>query len=136
LVIDKGYLRSRIGEARESLKEIDRIVKKPYTILTGDERYSLRYQIIVLVEAIGSACLHMAIEGFNYEPESYSDCIKYLGRSEVLTYVEDIIKVVRLRNLLVHRYWIIDDLKVYESAKKNFQKIEDFLRDVESRYGL
>ena len=34
----------------------------------------------------------------------------------------------RLRNLLVHRYWIIDDLKVYEAVKRGLEDFEDFTK--------
>ena len=136
MVINKAYLRSRIDEARECIKEIERIVSKPYENLTNDEKYSLRYQIIVLIEAIGSACLHITMEGLNYEPESYRDCVRYLEKSGITTQAEGIIKIIGLRNLLIHRYWVIDDRRIYESAKKDFQRIKDFLRAVESEYEL
>jgi uncharacterized protein YutE (UPF0331/DUF86 family) len=136
LVIDKAYLKNRIKEAKESIKEMERITSKSFMNLTIDEKYSLRYQIIVLVEAIGSICLHIAIENFNYEPESYSECIKYLEKKGIITNVEDIIKIIRLRNLLIHRYWTIDDFKIFESIKKDFKKIEDFLKNVESKYEI
>jgi len=42
------------------------------------------------------------------EEKAITDCAK------------DLIKIMRLRNLLVHRYWIIDDAEVYDSAKKDF----------------
>lgn len=38
----------------------------------------------------------------------------------------------RLRNLLVHRYWVIDDEKVYENAKKGLGDFEDFTAHVRS----
>jgi len=136
LVVDKAYLRSRIDEARECIKEIERIVSKPYVDLTNDEKYSLRYQIIVLVEAVGSACLHIAMEDFDYEPGSYRDCIRYLENSGITVQAENIIRIIGLRNLLVHRYWVVDDRRIYESAKNDFQNIKDFLKVVESKYEL
>jgi uncharacterized protein YutE (UPF0331/DUF86 family) len=33
----------------------------------------------------------------------------------------------RLRNLLVHRYWTIDDEKVYISVKKGIEDFKTFL---------
>lgn len=43
-----------------------------------DEKYSMRYQVVVLAEALGSICLHIAIEDFGYEPKSYAECFKLL----------------------------------------------------------
>lgn len=42
----------------------------------------------------------------------------------------------KLRNLLVHRYWVIDDRKVMSSVRENFKCVERFLKWVEERYGL
>jgi uncharacterized protein YutE (UPF0331/DUF86 family) len=33
----------------------------------------------------------------------------------------------RLRNLLVHRYWVISDEKVYESVKNGLKDFEEFI---------
>ena len=33
--------------------------------------------------------------------------------------LRDIVALIRLRNLLVHRYWVIDE-RVYWSVKNNF----------------
>ncbi|MBS7620798.1 DUF86 domain-containing protein [Candidatus Bathyarchaeota archaeon] len=34
--------------------------------------------------------------------------------------------MVRLRNLLVHRYWIIDDNQVYNAIKGDFKAVDNF----------
>jgi uncharacterized protein YutE (UPF0331/DUF86 family) len=33
----------------------------------------------------------------------------------------------RLRNLLVHRYWVISDERVYESVKSGLKGFEEFI---------
>jgi Protein of unknown function DUF86. len=33
------------------------------------------------------------------------------------------VALIRLRNLLVHRYWVIDDERVYWSVRNNFKCI-------------
>jgi uncharacterized protein YutE (UPF0331/DUF86 family) len=38
--------------------------------------------------------------------------------------------LIRLRNLLVHRYWIIDDRKIYEDVRKDFKNVLSFLEKV------
>jgi uncharacterized protein YutE (UPF0331/DUF86 family) len=81
-------------------------------------------------------CLHVATEDFGYEPESYSDCFTYLQNKGIIICAEDLVKMIRLRNLLVHRYWIVDDLKVYASIEKNFKCTEDLLKASGERYGV
>jgi uncharacterized protein YutE (UPF0331/DUF86 family) len=134
--VDIEYLKSRIKEVQESINEARRIVFKQYIELNVDEKYSLRYQLIVLVEALGSICLHIAIEDLGKEPESYSECFKLLENRSIFIRAEEIIKLVRLRNLLVHRYWDIDDAKIYNSIKGNFKAIEQLIERIRERYGL
>ena len=43
---------------------------------------------------------------------------------------EDILRFLRMRNLLVHRYWTVDDRKIYENIKSDFNSIENFLEVV------
>ena len=44
----------------------------------------------------------------------------------------DIVSLFKLRNLLVHRYWIIDDEKIYHNVKRDFKNILDFIERVVS----
>lgn len=47
---------------------------------------------------------------------------------------ESMTKLVGLRNIIVHRYWVVDDLKIYKSAKySGIENIEKFIKEV-SRY--
>ena len=47
----------------------------------------------------------------------------------------DVLSIVRLRNLLVHRYWVIDDAKIYSSVKKDFKRIVSVVRKVRGLVG-
>jgi len=38
--------------------------------------------------------------------------------------------------LLVHRYWVVDDFRVYSSVRENFKCVEEFSNTVKERYGL
>ena len=76
------------------------------------------------------------IEDLGYEPESYSDCIAYLRDKEIVGCAEDLIKIIRMRDLLVYRYWFVDDFRVYSSVKENFKCVEEFSKTMEDRYEL
>lgn len=77
--VDRAYLKARVREARDAMRNLIRLSSKPFESLSLDEIYSMRYQIIVLAEAIGSICIHIALEDLNYEPSSLSDCVSYLS---------------------------------------------------------
>lgn len=91
---------------------------------------------MVLTEALGSLCLHIAVEDLGCEPMSYAECFKLLENRGLAERAEELVRIVRLRNLLVHRYWSIDDAKVHESVKRNFGCVEDLMSRVERKYGL
>jgi len=40
------------------------------------------------------------------------------------------VKIIKLRNLLVHRYWVIDDKIIYDAIKKDFKYVEEFIKRV------
>ena len=108
------------------MAELERITSKQFEELSIDERYSMRYQIIVLAEAIGSLCLHISIEELGYEPDSYSDCLSRLKDAGIIDCAEDLVKIIRMRNLLVHRYWNVDDSMVTAPLEATLSVLTDF----------
>ena len=134
--VDAGYLKQRMTEVLEAISELKRLTSKPYSKLRSDERYSIRYHVIVLAESVGSMCVHVATEDLRREPLSYSECFKMLEDEGVFDCAKDLIETMRLRNLLVHRYWTIDDAQVYDSIKKNFECVHKFLRSMKGKYGI
>ena len=137
--VDPEVLGYRVGEARRAIAELRRLTSKPFREFSVDEVYSMRYLVILLVEALVSMAVHVAVEEYNYRPSSYSDALEFLARSlGGLTSgcVEVLKAIVRLRNLLIHRYWEVDDSRVYESVTRDFTCIEAVLDGVAKRYGV
>jgi len=125
-----------MSEVLEAMSELKRLTSKPYSMLSLEEKYSIRYHVIVLAEAVGGICIHVAMEDIGREPKSYSECFRMLEDEGVFDCSRDLISMMRLRNLLVHRYWTIDDAQIYNSIKKDFKCIDNFLRSVKGRYGI
>lgn len=134
--MDIDYLKGRIGEIRKTIGELSRLVSKPYAEMGLDEKYSMRYQLVVLVEALGDIGMHIAIEDLGSEPKSYAECFKLLETAGLIESAEDLVKMVRLRNLLVHRYWIIEDARVYKAVKEDFGRVLGLVEKVEGKYGI
>ncbi len=70
-------------------------------------------------------------------PESYSDAIERLARQLGLKpgCIEDLRALTRLRNLLVHRYWVIDDRKIHGDVGGSFKCSGELLKAVGEKYG-
>jgi len=114
--VDPALLGQGMNEVLEAMFELRRLTLKPYSTLSIEDKYSIRYHVIVLAEAIGSICIHVATEDFSREPRSYSECFRMLEEENIFDCAKDLIGIVTLRNLLVHRYWTIDDAQVYGSV--------------------
>jgi uncharacterized protein YutE (UPF0331/DUF86 family) len=96
-----------------------------------DEKYAIRYNIVVLVEALVSLCLHILSEVFGGRPTTYREAVRAVAERIGVICVKDLESLVGLRNLLVHRYWNVEDEKVYRSLKADFKCVEELLTKVE-----
>ena len=133
--VDVSQLKQRINEVLDAKAELKRLTLKPYVELSVDEKYAIRYQIIVLAEALGGICLHIAKEDLEQEPLSYSECFRLLDEEGICSdCAKDLSAMVRLRNLLTHRYWAIDDQQVFNSIKDNFRGVDKFIESVQEKY--
>lgn len=132
--IDKDVLNARISDVRSALNELCRLVSKPFSFLSIDEKYSIRYNIVILVESLVSLCMHISMEAYSKTPSSYREAIQIVSERLGLSCTSDLGLLVGLRNLLVHRYWKIDDGKVYENIKSDFKCVEELLKKVEEEF--
>jgi uncharacterized protein YutE (UPF0331/DUF86 family) len=134
--VNKDHLKQRINEILEAKSELKRLTSKLYNKMSQEEKYAIRYHIIVLAESLGSICVQIATEDFKRTPQSYSECFKIIEEKGVCNCAKDLTAIMRLRNLLTHRYWIIDDTQIYNSIKNNFKAIDKFLRSVKENYAI
>ena len=133
--MDEDVVRKKIEEVRWAVSELRRLTSKEFEELSVDEKYAIRYNIIVLVESLVSLCVHLASESFGVRPSSYREAVRVVAERVGMRNVSDLELLVGLRNLLVHRYWSVDDGKVYQSLKANFKCVEEFLGKVERLLG-
>jgi len=132
--VDPTVLKHRIKEIRSSISELTNLTSKPFEELNTSEIYSIRYLIIVIVEALVSICIHISTEAYNETPESYREAIRIIGSKLRIKCIRDLEALVALRNLLIHRYWTIDDKRIHESIKRNFECLDSFLTRIEEEF--
>jgi len=77
--------------------------------------------------------IHLARKVFSREPETPIHALTILRDEGLLSIDEcnELVKLVRLRNLLVHRYWVIDDERIYKSVKRDFKAVYSFIERLE-----
>lgn len=136
--IDKNVFQKLVREVAEAIEEVREIISLDVDSFLNDRRarFSLRYSIVLIVESLADIAVAILEKDFNEVVESYRDAIMKLRDKRVLEsrVAESIARLVSLRNLIVHRYWVVDDLKIYESAKSSgIENIERFIEEV-SKY--
>jgi uncharacterized protein YutE (UPF0331/DUF86 family) len=117
-----------------SVSEIRSLIAKEEEIFIKERRdiYSLRYLLIEAVEAIANICNHILARMTGQVPKGYPDCFEKLSEAKIITgeLGEKLSKAASLRNIIIHKYWEIDDRKVFKSARENIGDFEEFLRQI------
>jgi len=129
LAINAEMIEARIREMNDAIRLLRELTSRPYGELTKHEILAMRYLVIQLVEAASSACLHLlAAQG--ERAEGYPECFLRISQKGVVPegLGSRLASAARLRNLLVHRYWKIDDERVFESVKDGLRDFEEFVR--------
>ena len=128
--INRAYVKRLVSDIEGSIEAILRYTSRPYEGMSEAERHAVRYNIIVIAEALAALAIHTARRLCGEEPETTLHALSILRRRGLLTELEceDLARLIRLQNLLVHRYWTIDDERIYASVKSNFESVKNFLK--------
>ena len=135
--INRDLIEYRIGEINDTIRLLEKLLAKNFIDLNIYEKFSIRYLVIQLVEASSSICMHILINVFNEVVKGYPECFIKLGEKNILPkFLSDkLASAARLRNLLVHRYWVIDDEKVYDCLRKGLDDFKSFIKYVKEFLG-
>lgn len=133
--IDIERVKERAREIRESLEKIRQYATLPDAEFFADERnlYTVMHLLLIAIEATASLCTHILAKTARKAPASHGECFEGLRN---LGIVDDelasrLVKMVRFRNLLVHRYWEVDPVRVLDYARKDVGDFKAFLAAVE-----
>lgn len=132
--INRDLIKRRTLEIRKALDELKSLSSQGKDNLISDSNLidAAKYKLLVAIEASLSICNHIAARLEKKIPESYSDCFVILGKEEIIS--EELSKrlanMAKLRNMLVHIYWEIDDEIVFNIITENLEDLEEFLDKV------
>ncbi len=132
--VDKEVVKKLISEAEEALDEIRKILAIELSSFVGNRslRFSLRYCVIMVVEALADLAVAILEKDFGVAVESYRDAFLRLAEKGVISAetAQSMTRLVGLRNILVHRYWSVDDMRIYNDAKRSGVKaVEKFMEE-------
>lgn len=138
--INLEKLKKRISEIKEHSEKIKKYSAIPDSEFWKDERNVLAIKLLLLqsIEACGSICNHVLAKKFSKSPSSFSECFECLYESGVIDKELSLKlrKMSRFRNILVHRYWEIEDKKILDYARNNLKDFEGFVESIFEYLGI
>lgn len=136
--LDIGKLKLRISEIQEAIKEINQYLTIPEEDFWKDHRNILAIEQLLLraIEATGGICLHLVAKKLQKGVESIAQCFEILGEHNIIDkeLTKSLIKMARFRNLLIHKYWDIDEKRVYQYAKENLSDFDNFISTIKKSF--
>ncbi|MFQ5610733.1 MAG: DUF86 domain-containing protein [Anaerolineae bacterium] len=129
--INIEMIRNRAAEVRQNTAKIQRYAAQPDAEFWADERniHTVMHLLLLSIESVAAICNHLMAKVGHRASASYSECFEGLGEMEVLDdpIVHRLIQMARFRNILVHRYWDVDEKRVLDYARNNLDDFEAFL---------
>jgi len=113
---DIVYIKKLLHEIEEALGVIEKVVRRKR--LRINDKYALRYAIVEIVESLALISQRIA-RAMDYPLEGYVEAMKFYSKAHILDedIVKGLVRLARLRNLIIHRYWEIDDNRIVAEAR-------------------
>lgn len=136
--IDKERIVFLIGEIEKSVSILKDYAQEGKEKFVTDMKSlgSIKYYLILAIEACVDICNHITAKKRIGVPESYSDCFKMLADNDIVTreLSNKLVNMAKFRNLLVHLYWKVDNEKVCEILQSELDDFGEFIRQIARRY--
>ena len=128
-------IRIIIGEINAALTKLEEIKKlsKEEFLEYPEKIDAAKYNLIVVMEGAIDICNHLAVRAGGHAPKSYADCFSILEELKILSpgLSTQLKLMAKFRNLLVHRYWKIDNHRVYDIIRQDISSINEYIRTVD-----
>lgn len=138
--VNPSVVRTKAGAIRRNIAQISRLVAQPDEQFWSDERNiaTLKLWLLELVQDAADLCNHLAARLLNKAPSSYPECFEILAEEGIIAepLANSLRQMARFRNLIVHRYWDVDDQRVLEIARTQMGDLEQFLEAIAHAVGI
>ncbi len=129
--VNLDRLRQLAAEIRRAVHELRRLGEASEAEFLADAKAvnSAKYLFIVACEAAIDICAHLAARRGGRAPEDYADCFAVLHEMGVVDsgLSQELARMARFRNLLVHLYSRVDNAKVYQAIHRDLGDYEAYL---------
>ncbi len=134
LPVDEERILSKMAELEGYLRELEEISPKSYRMYKTsiEKKRACERLLHISVECVLDICGILASELKLGLPSTEEDLFERLESSHIISkkVKSNLKKMKSFRNIIVHRYDIVDDELVYKVLKNNVEDFLDFKREI------
>ena len=128
--MDKEKILNKIAEMEGYVSELKRIAPKSFNEYKNslEKRRACERLLQISIEAVIDVCNVLVTELKLGLPSGEEDVLEKVSSAGIISKAtkEKLKRMRKFRNVIVHRYGILDDKKVFENIKKNLKDFNDF----------
>ncbi len=134
LPVDKERVLSKVAELDGYLHELEEISPESYRVYKTsiEKKRACERLLHISVECVLDVCSILASELKLGLPSTQEDLFERLESSHIVSkkVASNLKKMRSFRNIIVHRYGIVDDELVYKILKNNLGNFLDFKKEI------
>ena len=129
---DQEKMVKLVSEYRKSISRLQKLKElgKNKFLSDPDKIASAKYHFIVVIESSIDMCNHIISRNGYRVPEDYGDTFRVMREAGAFDteFSEELVKMAKFRNRLVHLYWEIDDTRIYRILEGNLGDLNKFIK--------
>jgi uncharacterized protein YutE (UPF0331/DUF86 family) len=128
--LNEDLIRKRCQEISDSLERLENIknLSREEFLKNRDIQDIASYRLLVAIEAALNICYHISAKKLKKAPDEYAECFGILGEAKIISIElsEQLKKMARFRNMLVHGYWKLDYEIIFDILQDNLEQLKQF----------
>jgi uncharacterized protein YutE (UPF0331/DUF86 family) len=130
MTLNSELIKKRCQEISDSLVRLEKIknLSREEFLKNRDIQDIASYRLLVAIEAALNLCYHVSAKKLKKAPDEYAECFGILGEAEIIPeeLAEELKKMARFRNMLVHMYWKIDYDIIFDILRDKLDQLKQF----------
>lgn len=133
-------MQSVLSEYLQGIKRLEELAAMKEEEFLGDPHRvaSAKYHLVVCIEAAIDLCSHIIAKNRLRVPEDYADTFRVMGENGLLPrdFLPKLFAMAGFRNRLVHRYWDVDNKKIYSILQENLPDLYRLIDELKARFSI
>jgi uncharacterized protein YutE (UPF0331/DUF86 family) len=134
LLVDNERISKLVSAIRNSLRLLSSLSALTRNDFLSDEHKisSAKYNFIAAIEAVIDINNHIISRNKLRAPDDYADSFTVLFESSILdrAFTDELMKMARFRNRLVHLYWDVDSGELHAILQSRLGDFEQYLTTI------